>query len=236
MPEWLIIILVAWLAGLAAFVGAVGAQLEGSAETRGKQEFVHGVVAFGGGILVAAVAFALAPEGVERLSPFTLALTFCGGGLAFCFLDAAITRVAGSKSNLMAMLLDFVPEAIALGAVFGQSKQAGLLLALFIGAQNLPEGFNAHRENTDSGTSPRHFLVALALISLLGPLAALAGHLWLADRMVLTAGIMSFAAGGILYLVFQDIAPQATMRRHWKPPLGAVLGFALGMLGHQWLA
>ena len=42
-----------------------------------------------------------------------------------------------------------------------------------------------------------------------------------------------FAAGGILYLIFQDIAPQSKMRRHWMPPLGAVLGFVVGMIGKQ---
>jgi ZIP family zinc transporter len=42
---------------------------------------------------------------------------------------------------------------------------------------------------------------------------------------------MLFAAGGILYLVFQDIAPQVKLERHWSPPLGAVIGFALGLLG-----
>jgi ZIP family zinc transporter len=44
---------------------------------------------------------------------------------------------------------------------------------------------------------------------------------------------MLFAAGGILYSVFQDLAPQARLARHWGPPLGAVLGFALGIAGHM---
>ena len=42
---------------------------------------------------------------------------------------------------------------------------------------------------------------------------------------------MLLAAGGILYLTFQDIAPQARLARHWSPPLGAVLGFALALVG-----
>lgn len=42
---------------------------------------------------------------------------------------------------------------------------------------------------------------------------------------------MLFAAGGILYSVFQDIAPQAKLNKHWLPTLGAVLGFALGLAG-----
>jgi ZIP family zinc transporter len=46
---------------------------------------------------------------------------------------------------------------------------------------------------------------------------------------------MTFASGGILYLIFQDIAPQSTMRRHWTPPLGAVLGFVAGILGKKLL-
>ena len=40
------------------------------------------------------------------------------------------------------------------------------------------------------------------------------------------------AAGVIVYLIFQDIAPQAKLRNRWAPPLGAVLGFALGLAGH----
>jgi len=44
---------------------------------------VHAVVAFGGGILIAAVAFALTPEGIAVLSPVALAATFFLGGLAF---------------------------------------------------------------------------------------------------------------------------------------------------------
>lgn len=62
-------------------------------------------------------------------------------------------------------------------------------------------------------------------------LLALAGWAWLVEHTELLGGMMLFAAGGILYLVFQNIAPQARMRRHWAPQLGAVAGFALGMLG-----
>ena len=57
----------------------------------------------------------------------------------------------------------------------------------------------------------------------------------MADAPVATAATMLFAAGGILYLVFQDIAPQAKLAAHWGPPLGAVLGFALGLAGTMWV-
>lgn len=224
-----------WLAGIAAFAGALGAKLEGTANTEQKRELIHGVVAFGGGILTAAIAFALIPEAMSVLPTIGLAATFCIGGLVFCALDAYMSRSGGSKAQFMAMLMDFIPEAIALGALFGHNHKAGLLLALFIGAQNLPEGFNSFREITAPGASSRSALWGLFAVSFLGPVAACSGHLWLQNQPMLTAGIMSFAAGGILYLIFQDIAPQSKMRKHWLPPLGAVLGFAVGMIGKQLL-
>jgi ZIP family zinc transporter len=235
MGQLATIALVSWLAGIAAFVGGVLAKIEGSAEAEGKREIIHGIVAFGGGILVAAVAFALVPEGMALLPPGILAVTFCAGGLICCALDASISRSGGSKAQFMAMLLDFVTEALALGALFGHSEKTGLLLALFIGAQNLPEGFKAHRENVAVGVNPNTSLLTLLAVALLGPIAACSGHLFLRDQPTLTACIMRAAAGGILFLVFQDIAPQSKMRRHWAPPLGAVLGFLFGMIGKQLL-
>lgn len=235
MPQLAIIALVSWLAGLAAFGGGLLARVENCAESEIKNEVIHGIVAFGGGILVAAVAFVLTPEGMGVLPPGGLAAAFVAGGILFCILDALITRKVGNKAQFMAMVLDFVPEAMALGALFSHSQQTGIFLALFIGAQNLPEGFNAYRESLATGLSSRASLLGLFTVSLLGPLAACGGYLFLSDHRLLTTCLMSAAAGGILYLVFQDIAPQSTARHHWTPPLGAVLGFALGLIGEQLL-
>lgn len=235
MTTPVLIILVAWLAGLAAFAGGALARLEGSAESPGKHELVRGMVALGGGVLLAAVAFALAPEAVAYLSVSALAASFLAGGLVFALADAWLSRRRGSQAQFMAMLLDFVPEAISLGAVFGHDRRLGLLLAAFIGMQNLPEGFNSFRDLRAAGQRGGAILFTLLAVSLLGPAAALAGHWLLQDQKALTAGIMSFAGGGILYLVFQDIAPRAANRRHWTPALGAVLGFLCGMLGHKLL-
>jgi ZIP family zinc transporter len=235
MNQIFTVITVSWLAGITAFLGGVLAKLIGRPRTTEERAFAHGAVAFGGGLLVAAIAFALTPEGIQYLSTAMLALTFCAGGLAFCIIDAALKRSGGTKAQFMAMLMDFVPEAIAMGAVFAHDHHLGLLLGLFIGAQNLPEGYNAFREFTSSGLKPRSVLAIFAAISLLGPLFATGGYFFLQNQPAVTASIMTFAAGGILYLVFQDIAPQSMMRRQWAPPLGAVLGFVVGMIGKQLL-
>jgi ZIP family zinc transporter len=228
-----LILVASWLAGILASVGGLLSWLEGSPETEAKCEFVHFVVAFGGGILLAAVAFALAPVAIAELNPVVLISTFFLGGVAFCVLDVRMSKQGGAKAQFLAMMTDYVPEAISLGAVFAHDQRLGILLAAFIGAQNLPEGFNAFRELVSAGMKPRGAIASLAAVSLLGPLAACIGYFLLQDKPSLTAGIMSFAAGGILYLIFQEIAPDAKMRRHWTPALGAVLGFVVGMVGKQ---
>jgi len=136
-------------------------------------------------------------------------------------------------SQLTAMLSDFVPEALALGATFTFSKDAGILLAGIIALQNMPEGFNAYREIKDSSKYSRLKIIgAFTLMAFLGPIAGAIGYFVLSDYQQIISGIMLFAAGGILYIIFQDIAPQSKLKNHWAPPLGAVAGFLLGVLGH----
>jgi ZIP family zinc transporter len=68
-------------------------------------------------------------------------------------------------------------------------------------------------------------------MALLGPISGLAGHFVLSDYPTIVSAIMLFSAGGILYIIFEDIAPQVRLNKHWAPPLGAVTGFLLGILG-----
>lgn len=227
MQEVGTIFLVTWLAGMTAVIGGYIAKLDRTKDSVLKNEILHGITALGGGILLAAVAFALVPKGMESLPVFSLMLSFLGGGALFCWFDWWIQQQKSSVSQFVAMLADYIPEAISLGAVFATNPSLGYYLAAFIAAQNLPEGFNAYREL--AGTP--HRIGYLFVASILGPIAALAGYYLLQDHEQITAGMMTFAGGGILYLVFQDIAPQAKLQRHWIPALGAVIGFHIGMLG-----
>jgi zinc transporter, ZIP family len=227
----LVILLLAWVAGLAAAFGGLLARFENSPDSEAKDGFNRAVVAFGGGILIAAIAFALAPEGMRYLHPAWLACVFAAGGVMFCAIDVKLSRTGGSRAQLLAMMMDFVPEAISLGAVFAHNHQLGMTLALFIAAQNVPEGFNAYRELIQAGKRQGQALLLLLFLSVFGPLSAGTGYLFLQDRETITASIMCFAAGGILYLLFHDIAPASVRTGHWKAPIGAVLGFVVGMVG-----
>ena len=230
------ILLLGLLAGAAIPVGGFFAKIEAIHPAWLENEFRHFVIAIGGGALLSAVALVLVPHGMAHPSVLPVVLWFLAGSLALMGLDIYLERSKLSASNLVAMLSDFLPEAIALGATFGSSQGGGMLLALLIAMQNLPEGFNAYREMmSQKKLSSKAVLGSFILLALLGPLCGALGYWFLSDHDSLVAALSVFAAGGILYVVFGDIAPQAKLERHWAPPLGAVLGFILGVVGQMLL-
>ena len=228
------IIICTALAGLAMPVGGLIACLERIRPNWLEEEFRHTLTAFGGGVLFSAVSLVLVPEGIQGLSWPLVGVAMLTGGFAFLFLDEALSRRGTPAAQLVAMLADFIPEALALGAAFASQHSIGLLLALLIGIQNLPEGFNAYRELSASARLSRgRILWGFVLLAGLGPLAGIFGRLFLTQHPFMLHLFILFAAGGILYLIFQDIAPQAKLERRWAPPLGAVVGFLLGLIGQM---
>ena len=235
MGEVSIIILYTLCAGACIPLGGLLAYKEKIRPKWLENEFRHSVIAFGGGILIAAVALVLVPEGVSYVNHSILSvIALLSGGVCFFVIELILGTRRREKPQFTAMLLDFVPESLALGGVFAIGSPSAPLLAIFIGLQNLPEGFNAYRElRSVPVSSTKHILGFMCLLVPIGPVTAVIGYLYFSQNTMLLGLTMLFASGGILYLIFQDIAPQSRMRRHWAPPLGAVLGFCLGMLGNN---
>lgn len=226
------ILLLTLLAGLAMPLGATIASVERIHPRWLESEVRHSVIAFGGGALLAAVALVLVPDGTANLRLPAIIGCFVAGGAVFMLLDRWLTANGTPASQLVAMLSDFVPEALALGATFAVSSQGGMLLAGIIALQNVPEGFNSYRE-VASATHYRSgtLIGGFTVMALLGPVAGALGYFLLSGVPHVVSGIMLFAAGGILYIIFQDIAPQVRLEKHWAPPLGALAGFLLGVVG-----
>lgn len=197
-----------------------------------EQELRHTIIAFGGGILIAAIAFVLVPEGQEYFSsPVWGVAIFLLGGLVFMQVERHLSAKQHQLPQTFAMLLDFVPESLAMGGMFALGSPSAPLLAILIGLQNLPEGFNAYREILGlAGNRVHRTLHIMAGLIMLGPAAGVLGYYVAESLPGLVGATMLFASGGILYLLFQDIAPQSRLERHWAPTLGAVLGFCLAMV------
>lgn len=227
-------VLLTLMAGLAMPTGALLSLLDHARGKTRAREFRHGMMAFGGGALLSAVALVLVPEGIEDLSASGAIASFLAGGIVFFALDVMLSRSGSNFSQLVAMLTDFVPEAVALGASLAFGSESAFLLALLMVLQNIPEGFNAYHDlDQDKSFHKRHILLTFFLLALLGPVCGLLGYFFLANADTLLSILMLAAGGGILYIVFGDIAPQAKLKNDWFPPLGCVLGFALGLGGHM---
>ena len=194
-----------------------------------EEELRHFVIALGGGILLGAVALVLVPEGIDSMeqSIFSVPILLAGG-ITFFYIERFLGLRRRETPQMMGMLLDFIPESIVLGGLLVINPSMAPLLALLIGLQNLPEGFNAYRELVVlNNKHPEKALQSMWLMVILGPFSGLAGYFFLSDHKAVLGSIMLFSSGGILYLIFQDIAPQSRLEKHWAPPLGAVTGFSI---------
>ena len=147
--------------------------------------------------------------------------------------DRYLTKKGTPFSQWMAMMLDFIPEAIVLGAVISMNFNQAIFMAVIIAAQNFPEGFNAYREiiSRGKGWVRTHVMGLMAAAVIMGPLFTLCGRYIFDPHSIELGALMTFCGGGILYLVFNDIAPQAKLEQHWLPSFGAIIGFVIGMIG-----
>lgn len=222
----------ATLAGLSVPAGAALAMFGRLPDTVTGRTLRHFITAFGAGALLSAIALVLVPEGSARLDPVWAVAMFALGGVVFLFIDRALARKGSHAAQFLAMLLDYVPEAMALGALLSGAPEVAVLMAVLIALQNLPEGFNAFGEMRATGAGVSHLCLLFLLMVPAGPIAAALGMFVLADFPQILGMVMLFSSGGILYLLFQDVAPQVPLANTWSPPLGAVAGFILGLAGH----
>lgn len=235
MSEILTIIVLTGAAGICIPIGGAIASFERIRSDWLEKEFRHFVIAFGGGILLGAVTLVLVPEGVSGMngSMFSIPVILAGGFSLF-IIERSLGLRRRESPQLTGMILDYVPEAIALGGLVALSSTVAPLLALLVGLQNLPEGFNAYREIIcRKECSPQKTLSFMSALVLIGPIAGLIGFYFLSEYQAILGAIMLFASGGILYLIFQDIAPQSRLSKHWMPPLGAVFGYCVALFGEM---
>lgn len=238
MTPFVIMLLMTTASGACILAGGLLARVERIRPFWLEQELRHSIIAFGGGALLAAIAFVLVPEGREYFpSPIWGAALFLFGGIVFMLIERYLAAKRRQLPQTMAMLLDFIPESLAMGGMFAFGASSAPLLAVLIGMQNLPEGFNAYREILAvADYRKRRTLYFMLILALAGPAAGALGWFIAGQFPALVGAIMLFASGGILYLLFQDIAPQSRLERHWAPTLGAVIGFCLAMLAEMLVA
>lgn len=235
MPDLVLILVLTTAAAACMPLGGLLASVEHIRPKWLENELRHFIIAFGGGLLLGAAFEVLLPKGSQMVGhPAAAILAFLAGGFLIFLLERSLGLHRHEAPQLTGMLVDFIPETIALGGLAATEPRLAMVLALVIGLQNLPEGFNAYRDLASSRALPRgKVLRYMAWLVPIGPAAGLLAHYGLGEHPRTLGTIMLMAAGGIVYLMFQDIAPQSKLRRAWAPPLGAVLGVSATLLAER---
>ena len=212
------------------------------------------LLGFASGVMVAASVWSLIipaidmGSGKESVIPVVIGLL---AGFAFLLLIDQITPhihpvggPEGPKSKLsrttmlaLAVTIHNFPEGMAVGvAIAGAmntdfSMAGALALSLGIAIQNIPEGAIISMPLRAAGNSRRRsFMIG----SLSGIVEALGGALVLLLASAATAAmpyLLPFAAGAMLYVVIEELVPEASQGEHSNiSTIGFALGFALMMV------
>ena len=133
---------------------------------------------------------------------------------------------------MTAITLHNVPEGMAVGLAFalaadGESLIGAAALALGIGIQNFPEGAAISLPLRQEGqTRTRAFLSGM-LSGIVEPLFGILAVVAAAGVNPLMPWLLSFAAGAMLYVVVEELVPQAHSR---AGTCGFVIGFLIMMV------
>ena len=211
--------------------------------------FQKTLLGFAAGVMTAASVWSLLLPAIDRAAALPLPpwLPAAGGillGVVFlAALDGLLPHLRRDRGRLdaswrqttllmTAITLHNVPEGMAVGLAFalasgGEGLAGAAALAMGIGIQNFPEGAAVALPLRQGGWSrPRAFAggtLSGAVEPVFGLLAALAS----AGVETLMPWLLSFAAGAMLYVVVEELVPQAHSR---AGTCGFVLGFLVMMV------
>lgn len=213
-----------------------------------KPQFQKRLLGFAAGVMTAASVWSLLLPAIDQaaaseLPPWLPAAAGLLLGVWFLSaLDAALPHLRPGRDTdftrrqstllMAAITLHNIPEGVAVGLAFALAGEGGGLagavaLALGIGIQNFPEGAAISLPLRQEGYSRgRAFLMGM-LSGSVEPLFGILVVLMAAGIRPLMPWLLSFAAGAMLYVVVEELVPQA----HSKAgTCGFISGFLIMMI------
>lgn len=145
---------------------------------------------------------------------------------------------SGRRSTLLvlAIAMHNIPEGMAVGISFALAARsdptllpAAMALALGIGIQNFPEGAAISLPLRQAGMSRKKSFLIGAASGAVEPIAALFTVLTAGTVEPLMPWLLSFAAGAMLYVVVEELIPEANLR-HDHESCGGTCGVMAGFL------
>jgi len=213
------------------------------------------LLGFASGVMVAAGVWSLiipAIDQSENLGKFAFVPAAVGIALGMAFLlvlDTVIPHLhvhsdkpEGLRAKLkettmlcLAVTLHNIPEGMAVGVVFaailaegsGITLAAAFALSIGIAIQNFPEGAIISMPLAGNGNGRLKSFFYGMLSGIVEPIAALITILLTAQIVPLLPYLLSFAAGAMLYVVVEELIPEASEGEHSNL---ATIGFAVGFI------
>ena len=211
------------------------------------RRLLDALLGFTAGVMAAAVSFSLIVPGLDRGSWVEVVGGFLIGVLFLLGLDIVVPhahaefaerghvpleQVAANRRAFMllsALTIHNIPEGMAVGVAFAAGgSRLGIPLAVAIGIQNVPEGFAAGAPLIDIGTSRWKAAGIAGATGLVEPPAAFLAFFAVELIGPLLPWTLGFAAGAMLYVVIDELIPEAEGHGNERlATLAAMGGFAL---------
>jgi len=210
------------------------------------QRLIAGIMAFGSGVLISALAFDLMDEAFARGGFDSTLIGFIVGGSAFTAANWLLahhgakhrkrsgahqsSEAAKSGSGLaiaIGALIDGVPESIVIGIslVAGAGVSWVAVIAVFL--SNVPEGLSSAAGMKASGRGAGYVFGVWGGIALASGLSALAGYAIFGQfSEEIVAATTAVAAGAILAMLADTMIPEAFESAPDFAGLITVVGFA----------
>ncbi|WP_028660479.1 ZIP family metal transporter [Nocardioides insulae] len=211
--------------------------------TRLSPRTVGVVMAFGGGVLISAVAYELVEEAYDGGSTgLPVAAGLFAGSVVFFAGDALIDRMGGDRRKsssgaqaggvglaiVLGIVLDGIPESMTLGLTVLTDGTVSIALLAAVFVSNLPEAVAATVGLTQAGWSRARILGLWALVCVVSGLASLVGATAFASASAgVTAFVLAFAGGAILTMLADTMMPEAYEQGGRVVGLVTTLGFAV---------
>ena len=139
---------------------------------------------------------------------------------------------------VLAVTLHNIPEGLAVGLAFGLAGESSAMslsgaLALSVGMalQNFPEGAAISLPLKKEGLSNTRSFVYGALSGIVEPIAGVLGVLAAGTVTGIMPWLLAFAAGAMIYVVVEELIPEASLGEHSHTgTLSVMLGFLVMMV------
>ena len=213
-----------------------------------RPQFQKAMLCFAAGVMTAASVWSLLLPAIDRAADVGLpgwlpaAVGLLCGVVFLAALDAALPRLRRGRDEdpsrrqstllMAAITLHNVPEGMAVGLAFalaeaGEGMAGAAALAMGIGIQNFPEGAAISLPLRQEGYSRRRSFALGTLSGAVEPAAGILAALAAAGVRPVMPWLLSFAAGAMLYVVVEELVPQAHSR---TGTCGFVGGFLIMMI------